>query len=384
MSHPGIDLLVATRRISTLPGGLARYQHHLVEELQARGTARIATCAAEGDALSSSVHDLNLPLPLVRESRRAWMSLGSRPLLHPLLEHWISTTYRPLVERLAGLHPRAVHFVGTGWDFFGFGMLSLARRCGARFTIWPAVHPGQWGDDRIDLRLYRAADTVFCQSQHEADHLVRLGLPTDRTVISGLPPMCLPDGDGPGFRYRHGLTDRLIVLYLGRREEEKGFDAVVRAWARVFRRHPEAILLLAGPGDSIQPADFLPAASYLDLEVPDEREKAAAYAACDIFCMPSRHESFGIVFAEAWSYNKPVVCGEAPAPREWIADGTTGLWSDGQPRDVEAKLLRLLDDSALRREMGRAGGAFQRKSLTWDVIAPAHLQAFGLSPAAHE
>ena len=64
-----------------------------------------------------------------------------------------------------------LHFVGTGWDFMGLAAARLARKKGMGFTIWPAVHPGAWGDDQIDVRLYRQADAVFCQSEYERNHL---------------------------------------------------------------------------------------------------------------------------------------------------------------------------------------------------------------------
>jgi hypothetical protein len=61
----------------------------------------------------------------------------------------------------------AIHFIGTGWNLSGFELLELAHGLRIPFTVWPAVHPGSWGDDMIDVRLYRGADTVFCQTVSE-------------------------------------------------------------------------------------------------------------------------------------------------------------------------------------------------------------------------
>lgn len=310
--------------------------------------------------------------------------MASRPFLHPLLKLGIAAAFRK-----AGGHskwhgfsscrnPDAVHFVGTGWDFAGFGFLDLARRTGARFTVWPATHPGQWGDDVIDLALYRSADAVFCQSQGEINRLVDRGLPLDKAVLCGLPPMCSPDGNAGAFRSEWNLGTRPVVLFIGRRDEGKGFPALLQGWNSVLSKNPEAVLVLAGPGVSGPLA--LPDNSVVDLGVPDERTKASALAACDIFCLPSAHESFGIVFAEAWSYGKPVVCGPAPASREWIQDGVTGLHSDQDPSAVAAAINRLLADSDLRSRMGAAGRKFQQARLTWDAVTAIHARAFGIDP----
>ena len=276
--------------------------------------------------------------------------------------------------------PRAVHFVGTGWDFVGFAMLRLARRSGARFTVWPAVHPGQWGDDRIDLRLYRQADAVFCQSRHEAAHLTSLGLDPARILVCGLPPMCLPGRSARALRESLAVADRPAVLFLGRRDASKGYPALLEAWRIVLAAVPEAVLLVSGPGgEEFQPQlDALPPESVRDLGVADEETKALALAACDVFCLPSAQESFGIVYAEAWSYGKPVVCGPAPASREWIEDGVSGLHVGQSPSEIASALTALLRDPARASAMGEAGRQFQQSRLTGETTLASHLRGFGL------
>ncbi len=362
--HSKSPLLIVSRIAPDSVGGLASYQRHLAAELEAREMAEVSFF---GSGLAR--HPL-------------WASLASRPRFHAFLQWWIEVTYRPEIERLAQRPFKAVHFVGTGWDFVGFAAQALARRIGARFTIWPAVHPRQWGDDRIDLRLYRLADTVFTQTRQEAAHLEALGLPPGKTQLCGLPPMCRPDGCGERLRGRLALGDRPVVFFLGARGEPKGYPVLLSVWPLVLATFPDAVLLLAGPGGEEYASllSELPADSVRDLGVVDETDKADAYAACDLFCLPSAHESFGIVYAEAWSYAKPVVCGPAPAPREWIRDGETGLHCEQTPESVADTILSLLRNPEMRHRMGRAGREFQQSHLTWETIAGLHTAAFGFPP----
>lgn len=380
MSASPVDILVSSRMAPTIPGGLAQYQRALFEEIHSRTRLSALLCAASAADLPPVANAPEVDLLSINEPRRAWMSMASRPMLHGLLERWIAAAYAPHLPRLAERRPKAVHYVGTGWDFFGFAMHELARRCGVRFSVWPAVHPGQWGDDVIDLRLYKLADTVFCQSRLEAGHLWNLGLPQTKTVVTGLPPMCLPNGDAVSFRRKHELAEKVCVLFLGRRDPAKGYDALVEAWPKVVEAIPEAVLLLGGPGETGK-LD-LPTGSFRNLGILDEQEKADALAACDVFCLPSLHESFGIVYSEAWSYAKPVVCGPAPAPREWVEDGITGLWSDGLPQGIAKALITLLADGQLRQKLGTAGQVLQRTRLSWESILPLHLERFGLGDGA--
>ncbi len=358
-------LLILSRAAPGVIGGLAAYQRHLADALRQRGLAETTFLGPE----------------IPRHPR--WPTLASRPRFHGLLERWIEAICRPEIEAAARGGFRAVHFVGTGWDFIGFAARAAARRSGARFTVWPAVHPWQWGDDRIDLRLYNEADAVFVQSRHEAAHLERLGLAPGRAVLCGLPPMCRADGCGERLRARLELGRRPVALFLGARSEAKGYPTLLRAWPLVLEQCPEAVLLLAGPGkeDEAEAASLLAAlapGSVRDLGIPGEEEKADAYAACDLFCLPSAHESFGIVYTEAWSYGKPVLCGPAPAPREWVRDGETGLHCAQTPESVAGAMLRLLRDPAECRRMGEAGRAFQKSHLTWDGVTASHAAAFGL------
>ena len=305
--------------------------------------------------------------------------LASRPLLHQIMEYFCSLRWgRQLLSNPLLQNCDVIHFVGTGWDFFGFALASFAHNQGALFTIWPAVHQNSWGDDDIDLRLYNLADRVFCQSKFEAQHLTEKGLNPNKAVVAGLPPMCREDGDGNRLRKKLNLSDRPAVLFLGRRDSGKGYPAVLKAWKGVIGVVPEAVLLIAGPGgkefESLKAQ--LPDSSFRDLGIPDELQKADAYAACDVFCLPSAHESFGIVYVEAWSYAKPVICGTAPASRELVQHCVTGLHADQSEHVLIPALISLLVNLKGSGSMGKAGRINQRERYSVAAMRDAHLNVF--------
>ena len=170
-----------------------------------------------------------------------------------------------------------------------------------------------------------------------------------------------------------------LLLFLGRRDEGKGYPALLKSWPLVLQSCPQTVLLLAGPGGSDYQSlkEAVPAESLRDLGVPDEFGKADALASCDIFCLPSSHEAFGIAYVEAWAYGKPVICGLAPACRELIEDGVTGLWADQDPASLAKKILSLLQQPALRERLGREGRARQNRDFTARNVAKIHLRALG-------
>jgi glycosyltransferase involved in cell wall biosynthesis len=379
-----MKICLASKFSPTYQGGLAAYERTLIRLLtQMPGIQVEVICSSQTGTrlpeaeLGSSFSERMIPERRFASSSRAIRDrLASRPFTHCFLEKLLRASW----DFPSTLNPDVIHFVGTGWDFFGFGLVHLAKKRKSRLTIWPAIHPGSWGDDDIDLRLYKQADMVLCQTEQERNHLQRLGLPRNKTIRCPMPPMCRSDGDPDRFRARHNLSDRCLVLFLGRRDQGKGFPSLLTAWRTVTAKFPEAVLVLAGPGqaESQELLDGIPAGTVCDLAVPDEVDKADALAACDVFCLASAHESFGIVYVEAWSYAKPVVCGPAPACREFIEDGRTGLWSSQNPDDLAEKLLLLLDNRQLREKIGMTGLALQRAHFNNETFLNVHLRAFGL------
>lgn len=367
-------------------GGLGAYQRFLARALQEHFGIEGVFLAVKPEHPTLEKSDEPVPWPVETlevgpvwtKAQRVLSSMASRPLLHPLLEQlagWlVPTASFKRVDRMGDW----IHFVGTGWDFFSFSLLHWARRQGKKFTIWPAVHPRSWGDDIIDVRLYAGADAIFCQSKHEKTHLGALGVPHEKLVWCGLPPMCRMDGDGQRFRARYKIPPETpTVLFLGRRDEGKGYPALLRAWPMVLEAFPSAVLLLAGPGgsDYEKLKGAIPAESLRDLGVPDELGKADALAACAIFCLPSAHEAFGIAYVEAWAYGKPVICGLAAACRELIQDGVTGIWADQEPASLAKKILSLLEQPDFRERLGRDGRARQQRDFTTESVARVHVEA---------
>jgi glycosyltransferase involved in cell wall biosynthesis len=378
-----MDVCIASRVPPNYHGGLAAYQRLLIKLLSEKagwsGSIAFETETLFGlPTVSQRLDWSSYKLPerfLGRITRSQWSRLASRPKTHDLLE-WV---LRQAWEDRSTEAAEAIHFVGTGWDFFGFAMLKRARRTGARFSVWPAVHPKSWGDDVLDIRLYSQANAVICQSESERAHLRERGVPSKKLIKCPLPPMCQADGDGNRFRLRHELNDRPCALFMGRRDEGKGYIALLRAWNLVVEKVPDAVLILAGPkmGDFSGLVSQIPCWALCDIDVPDETQKADALAACDIFCLPSAHESFGIVYVEAWSYGKPVVCGTAPACRELVQDGLTGYWADQNPLKLSEILTKLLLNKQLQQEMGMEGKRTQMRRFNESAFITTHLYAFG-------
>ncbi|HEY6042186.1 MAG TPA: glycosyltransferase family 4 protein, partial [Anaerolineae bacterium] len=91
----------------------------------------------------------------------------------------------------------------------------------------------------------------------------------------------------------------------------------------------------------------------------------------DVLAMPSRTDSFGIVFLEAWFYGKPVIGARAGGVPEVIDDGRDGFLVNFGDTDMLARrIAQLLDDRVLAQEFGAAGREKVLQNWTWDKIYP--------------
>jgi len=168
------------------------------------------------------------------------------------------------------------------------------------------------------------------------------------------------------------------VLTVARLYKRKGIDSLINVWPQVLSRFPDAVLRIVGDGLEFDNLDRqvqrmkLEDSVILEGEIRDAEKIASMYANCDIFCLPSLHETFGIVYLEAMAAGKPVVALNSTAVPEVIRDGMDGfLIEPGDGKSLAEKIILLLDDTDLSRKMGMEGMERVKRQFDWhDVIKP--------------
>lgn len=171
------------------------------------------------------------------------------------------------------------------------------------------------------------------------------------------------------------------ILFVGRLEKRKGLKFLLRAMVGVWEKIPSARLIVVGSGPLLQNYRRLVETNGLkNVEfvgfVPTE-ELSRYYQSCDVFCAPSTgQESFGIVLLEAMASGKPIVASDIPGYRWVVNQGKEGVLVP--PKDepgLAAALVRLLSDSDLRAQMGRAGKE-RAELFSWDKVAQQVLEYY--------
>jgi len=266
--------------------------------------------------------------------------------------------------------------------------LDVAHELDLPVVLTPLAHPGQFhgGDTPADFERYRRATIITTMTDWERDWLGGQGIDRFRVVTTGMGANAARSHDGASFRARHNIpTTAPVVLYVGRRERYKGYIHLLDAAELVWQRFDEARFVFIGmPGFYGAFVDEF--ARYTDERIIEiaragAEEKSAAFDACDVYAMPSVHETFGIGYLEAWLHEKPVIGGDIPPLREVIAHGVDGLLVQQKVEHIARAVTQLLERPELRREMGRAGNAKLRERWDWDRVMDrvenAHQRALG-------
>ncbi len=368
-------------------GGAQAHMHQLARMLQARHVVQIVTQwdAHRADWLlgttltaphSARAYEMDgVPVQRItltdNTRRRLWPWVLA---YYPLQRLALPRIAAALVAEIAPWAEAAdlIHNCRIGREGISYASFQVARRRGIPFVFTPVHHPW-WGGwlHRYYHRLYRAADAVIALTEVERQTLIDLGVEERRVFVTGMGPALTEMGDGARFRAKHELGDDPIVLFVGQKYIYKGIAALLGAAHLVWQRFPKTRFVFIGPRTSYSQRLFARVRELrvLELDAVSLQEKTDAYAACDVFCLPSSQESFGGVFTEAWSLGKPVIGADIPTVRTVIEDRVDGCLTMPQAGPLAERLLFLLERPDLRAQMGARGREKVAAHFTWPRIA---------------
>lgn len=275
---------------------------------------------------------------------------------------------------LTAERPQAVIIGGYALPTNQLAMLWCRRHRVPYLLLWeshdlnerpPLRRAVAWGPSAAALQ---GAAGVLPASSLARERLIRSGFPAERLhVLPNAPDVRriaasvpLPDrpSDGPP-----------TFLYSGRLVADKDLPTLLHAFAGVQREIPDAQLAIVGGGPLESELKELSAGlglrhvAFKGFLQPDDLP--AAYAAADVFVLPSRHEPFGVVVMEAMAAGLPVVVSTSVGCADDLVDDSCGVvFPVGDVERLTAAMVMLGTDAGRRRAMGRAARGAVMK---WDI-----------------
>lgn len=156
---------------------------------------------------------------------------------------------------------------------------------------------------------------------------------------------------------------RPVILFASKFQEHKRAMDVLQAYARLSadgRTEPDADLVFVGDGEERphieRSARDLGWRSIKVVGFKNQTELPRFYDLCDVFVLPSRFETWGLVVNEVMNAGKPVIVSDqVGCGPDLVTDGGNGyVFPVGDVGSLAGRMRRLIDDPQLRRRMGRA------------------------------
>ncbi len=245
-----------------------------------------------------------------------------------------------------------------------------------RFSKWKKV---------IAARLYEGqnlgeAACLQATSYQEAESFRRFGLRNPIAVIAnGIDDEWIDaPGDATAFRRALGIRpDRRILLFLSRVHPKKGVPLLLEAYERAGRAMDGWELVIAGPAEDPAYLDALrrraariSGSGPIHFTGPLLGEmRRNAFAAADVFVLPTLSDNFAMVVAEALGAGVPALVTEGAHPWRILNDERCGWWVPTTPGSL-ADALRTAAGSAPAElaAMGTRGRVLARR-YAWSHIA---------------
>jgi glycosyltransferase involved in cell wall biosynthesis len=165
----------------------------------------------------------------------------------------------------------------------------------------------------------------------------------------------------------------VVFGFVGRLVDDKGLAPLVAAFTELCREHDHLTLLIVGGADSSDPLS--PSVSEVLADHPKivtvghYEDTTRAYAAMDVFVLPSKREGLSNVLLEAGACGLPTITSDTPGCRDAVAPLQSGLLV---PVDDVAALARAMSevasDEGRRHEMGKAGRDFVSRDFSQETL----------------
>jgi glycosyltransferase involved in cell wall biosynthesis len=281
-------------------------------------------------------------------------------------------------------------------------VLDVAQRRHISVMTTPFVHIGELHDPAFvryysmpqQIDVLQRSQRVCTMTDREARFLQSRGVPAERcvTIGAGVNVAEVTGGDAVAFRTDYAISDAPVVVQVGAMARDKGTITTIEAMQQVWARGiPATLVLLGAPlqhfTDYVAGLSVDVKARLRIIPYATQADVLNAYAAASVFVLPSRTDSFGIVFLEAWCNRLPVIGADAGGIPDVIRAGVTGsLVPFADVPALGEALITLLSRPDLAAQYAQAGYKEVLAQHTWDHVYARiypHYVAVGAERHAH-
>ena len=247
-------------------------------------------------------------------------------------------------QYMKGNKPDIIHAHCCVWA--GYAAMKLSEQIGIPYVVTEhatlfQLHRDEISEknDKVIRKIFQKAARVICVSGAFAK-LIESYRP-DIDVVGNVVncDAFVPRADSEKHRGIRFLT----VCYM---EEEaqlykKGIDILIQAWTEVVKRYTDVKLVIGGGGSAKtkveQWVEEQGISKYVEFTgALDRKQVIQEMQSCDCFVLPSRYETFGVVYIEAMACGKPVIAVANGGPDDFVKPFNGLLIKPGAEELVQA------------------------------------------------
>jgi L-malate glycosyltransferase len=292
-----------------------------------------------GGIEDSDFHGVRLVTVRYRHVRKTWQA------------PYVAAAWRGVQRVRPGLQPDCIH--AHNFHFAGQAAVLIGRTLGI-----PVVVTEQWGELKgrtSRSRLYSSATKLAMRNSAQIIAVSKFLADEIREVEPRSAVSVVPNIIGPNFLEIEPVFSRPArsepeLLFVGSiRDDRKGLGELLQA-LRVYLDFPDALpcrLTIIGEGGKREWFEEL--ATTLGLGdrcrfVGNQSREGVAKAMldCDVFVMPSKYETFGVVYAEALACGKPVIACQGGPAEEIVPDWAGALALPGDHLSLADAIRQVL------------------------------------------
>ncbi|MBI5049150.1 MAG: glycosyltransferase family 4 protein [Deltaproteobacteria bacterium] len=339
------------------------------------------------DAIPTVRHDIETRY--LQPNQHFWDFAELPPLL-------VNRTFEKQANTLLADNKPAFVYQRYCWN--NYTGLTLAQRFHVPFIleyngseIWVARH---WSKplkyealaERIELLNLRAADVIVVVSEPLRVELVGRGIDRNRILVNpnGVDSeRYKPEMDGSVVRNKFALNGKTVIGFIGTFGRWHGAEVLAEAFGRLLKEYPvyrdSVRLLMIGDGMTMpQVKENLAKYNVNDSciltgRIPQE-EGPAHLAACDILASPHVPNPDGTPFFgsptklfEYMAMGKGIVASDLDQIGEILKhDKTAWMVKPGDAQSLMLGLKKLIDDAALREQLGQSARRDVVANYTWE------------------
>ena len=255
------------------------------------------------------------------------------------------------------------------------GLLPNRYRKNKKLILLGAAHIDDYPDNNLPnklINLIKKWDYYLANTQYEKDYIKDKGFPNNNVInLGGGVDIEKFDSSESILQKKTKINNKLIVGYIGRVNESKNIKILLKSIPIILKSFKNVDFLFAGIFDPTI-KDFIEDNFSDNIIIKDnfeENDKPKIYNAIDIFVNPSKSESFGITFIEAWAAKKPVIGINIGSISSLIQHEKNGLiCKPDDSYDIADKVLKLLNNKDIRNSFGTNGYDFVKNNYSWNAI----------------